>query len=154
MHFGCAKGFCHALFGWGFISGHGTYQWSSFPRKCLGCFGHFVFMCNLSTFLFHMGNTSFFFLLVFFGGFRWETYVSMWGHYGSKIMGIFSRPFSKTLGPTFNLLWWYKFFLSMEDYAPFVFLMNWILRFHICAQGFVFSIDPFWKNMFPRLRVR
>jgi hypothetical protein len=28
-----------------------------------------VFMCNLSTFLFHIDNIYFFFLLVFFGGF-------------------------------------------------------------------------------------
>jgi hypothetical protein len=31
MHFGCVSRFsrlCHVFFGWNFISGHGTYQWS------------------------------------------------------------------------------------------------------------------------------
>jgi hypothetical protein len=32
----------------------------------------------------------------------------MWGHYGSKIMGVFSRPFSKVSSSTIDILWWYK----------------------------------------------
>jgi hypothetical protein len=71
-HFWCANGFlrlCHAFFGWNFIVGRGAYQWSSSHGRCLGCFGHFVLMCNLATFLFYMENTSF--LLVSFGKFQW-----------------------------------------------------------------------------------
>jgi hypothetical protein len=58
-----------------------------------------------------MDNTSFFFLLVFFGKFWQESYVGMWGHYGSKIMGVFLGPLSETLGSTTNIFWWYKPFL-------------------------------------------
>jgi hypothetical protein len=32
----------------------------------------------------------------------------MWGHYGSKIIGVFSRPFNEVLGLITNILWWYK----------------------------------------------
>ncbi len=76
----------------------------------ISCFGHFVFMCHLSTFLSHLDNFSSFFFPVFFGGFQWDIYASMWGHYGSKVMGVYSRPLSKTLGSTTDLFWWYKLF--------------------------------------------
>jgi hypothetical protein len=59
---------CHTFFGWGFILGRGTYRWSFFFGRCPCCFGHFDLMCSSPTFLFHMGNTSFF-LPIFFGGF-------------------------------------------------------------------------------------
>jgi len=32
----------------------------------------------------------------------------MWGHYGSKIVGMFLKPLSKTSTSTTNILWWYK----------------------------------------------
>ncbi len=110
-HFGCANGFlglCHTFFGWGFILGHGAYWWSSFFGKLPSFFGHFFFMHSLSTFLFHMDSTSFFFLLVFFGRFQHESYVGIWGHYGSKIMGVFSGPISEASDLTTNILWWYR----------------------------------------------
>jgi hypothetical protein len=65
-------------------------------------------MCNSLTFLSHVDNIFFFFLLVFFGGFGQKNYANMCGHYGSKIMGVFSGPISETLGSTTNILWWYK----------------------------------------------
>jgi len=111
MHFGYANGFlglCHTFFGWSSILGHGTYQWFSFPGRCLGCFGHFVFMCSSSTFLFHTGSTCFFFLPLSFSKFWQESYASMWGHYGSKIVGVFPRPLNKMLSSTINILWWYR----------------------------------------------
>jgi hypothetical protein len=67
-------------------------------------FGHFVFMCSSSTFLSHMDNTSFFFLLVSFSGFRYESYANMWGRYGSKIVGVFSGPLSEALGSIIDIL--------------------------------------------------
>jgi hypothetical protein len=72
-HFGCANGFlglCHTFFGWGFILRRGTYQWSSSPRRRPSYFGHFVFICSLLTFIFHLDIISFFFLHVSFGKFR------------------------------------------------------------------------------------
>ncbi len=32
----------------------------------------------------------------------------MWGCYGSKIVGVFSRPLNEVLGLTTNILWWYR----------------------------------------------
>jgi hypothetical protein len=72
-HFGCASGFlrlCHTFFGWSFISRCGTYWWFSCPRRHPCCFGHFVLMCSLLTFLSHTNNIFFFFLPVFFGRFQ------------------------------------------------------------------------------------
>jgi len=47
-----------------------------------------------------------------FRGFRRENYVGMWGHYGSKIVGVFLKPFNKVLGLSTDILWWYRpFFL-------------------------------------------
>jgi hypothetical protein len=89
MHFGCVSGFsglCHTIFGWSFFLGRGAYQWSSFLRRHLGCFGHFVLMCSSLVFLFHINSTSSF-LLTFFGGFQQNNYASMWKHHGSRIMG-------------------------------------------------------------------
>jgi hypothetical protein len=40
--------------------------------------------------------------------FRQESYASMWGHYGSRIMGVFSGPLNEALGSTIDILWWYK----------------------------------------------
>jgi hypothetical protein len=74
-------------------------------------FGHFVFMCRLSTFLFHMDSTSFFFFPVSFSGFQRESYVGMWGHHGSMIVGVFSRPLNKASSSTTNILWRYRPFL-------------------------------------------
>jgi len=51
--------------------GHHYYQWFSFPRRCSGCFGHFVLMCSLLTSLSHMNNIFLFFLLISFGEFWW-----------------------------------------------------------------------------------
>jgi hypothetical protein len=113
MHFGCANGFlglCHAFFGWSFISGCGAYKWSYIGR-CLGYFGHFVLLCHSSTFLSHSDKTSFFFLLVFFGRFQQESYANMWGHYGSRVMGVYSGPLNRALGLTIDLLWWYRPFI-------------------------------------------
>ncbi len=106
-HFGCANGFlklCHTFFGWGFSSRCGAYRWSSSLGRSLGCIGHFVFMCHSLTFLFHSDNTFSFFILISFGEFRQENYASLWGHYGSRVMGVYSGPFSETLSPTTDLL--------------------------------------------------
>jgi len=44
----------------------------------------------------------------------------MWRHYGSKIVGVFLRPFNETLSSTIDI---YGIgFLFMEDCAPFIFL--------------------------------
>ncbi len=94
------------IFGWGFISRHGKYRWSRSLESHPSCFGHFVLMCNLLTFFFHTDNTSF--ILVFFNKFQQENYVGMWGHYGSKIMRVFSQPLNDALGSTTNILWWYR----------------------------------------------
>jgi hypothetical protein len=35
----------------------------------------------------------------------------MWGRSGSKVMGVYLEPISKTLGLTTNIFWWYKPFI-------------------------------------------
>jgi hypothetical protein len=35
----------------------------------------------------------------------------MWEHYGSKIVGVFSRLLSKVSDLTIDILWWYRPFL-------------------------------------------
>ncbi len=94
------------IFRWCFILGHGAFRWSLFLGRCLGCFRHSIFICSSLTFLCHMDNISFF-LLISFDRFQWENYVGMWGHYRSKIMWIFLRPFSKTSSLTIDILCWY-----------------------------------------------
>jgi len=56
---------------------------------------------------------QFFFLLpsYFFYEFWQENYVGMWGHYGSKFMGVYSRPLSEVSNSTIDLLWWYMPFI-------------------------------------------
>ncbi len=134
MHFGCANeflGLYHACFLWGFALRCGTYWWFSSPGRCPDYFGHFVFMYSSSTFLSHRIIPPF--LCVSFGKFWQENYASMWGHYGSRIMKIFSRPLNKVSCLITDILWWYKPFLygglcpiyfSRElDYNGFVFVL-------------------------------
>jgi hypothetical protein len=45
-----------------------------------------------------------FFFLDSFGKFQHESYVGMWGHYGSRVMGIYSRPFSGALSLIIDLV--------------------------------------------------
>jgi len=111
---------------------------------------HSIFMCNSLTFLFHMDNTSFF-LPISFGKFQQESYANIWGHYRSKIMGVFSRPFTKCqawLSISFGGIC-----LSLWRIVPHLFF--WGIGFwwlFICDLSFVSLIDPFWKNMFFRLK--
>ncbi len=129
LHFGCVCGFsglCHAFFGRDFSSKHGAYWWSSSHGGCPCYFGHFVLMCNLSTFLFPINNTSFFFLLVSFGRFRQENYVGMWGHYGSRIVGVFLGPFNEASNLIINIIWWYMPFIYGR-LCPIFFLRGSIL---------------------------
>jgi hypothetical protein len=51
-----------------------------------------------------MDRFFFFFLFISFGGFQWENYANMWGHYGFKIVGVFLRPFNEVLGSTTDIL--------------------------------------------------
>jgi hypothetical protein len=82
---------------------------------------HFLLMCSSSTFLSHSDNTSFFSLPISFSMFQHESYVSMWGHYGCKILEVFSRPFNEVSSLTTNILWCIGL-LSMKDCAPSTFL--------------------------------
>jgi len=93
-----------------FFSRHGAYQWSSSLGRGTSCIRHFVLMCCLLTFSSHLNNT-FFFLPIFFGEFWQKHYASMWGHYGSRVMGVYLRPLSEALGLTTNLFWWYRPFI-------------------------------------------
>jgi hypothetical protein len=39
----------------------------------------------------------------------------MWGHYGSKIVGVFLGPLNEVSNLTTDILWWYKPFLYGGD---------------------------------------
>jgi hypothetical protein len=92
-----------------FFSGHGAYWWCSSFGRCIGCIGHFILMCHLLTFLSHLNNASF--LLISFGKFQQENYVGMWGHYGSRVMGVYSKPLNWASSLTTNLFWWHRPFI-------------------------------------------
>jgi hypothetical protein len=65
----------------------------------------------------------------------------MWGHYGSKIMRVFSRPFNKVSSSTTNILWWYK--LSFYGgLCPFVFIRSWALVASYLCFKFSFFDKP------------
>jgi hypothetical protein len=93
-------------------------------------------MCNSWAFLSHKNNTSFFFLLVSFGEFQWKRYGSIWGHYGFRIVGVFSKPLSKArLLISFGGIG----LLYMEDCAPSIFLKNWALvALYLCSRFCIF----------------
>ncbi len=140
-HFGCANGYlrlCHAFFGWGFISGHGTYRWSSSFGKRPSCIGHFVFMRHMLTFFLHSNNSSLFFLASF-GEFQQKNFISMWKHYEFWVMGIYSRPLDGTSSPT-PIFFGGISLLSMEDYALSTFLGSWALVvLYLCSMFRIFD---------------
>jgi hypothetical protein len=71
--------------------------------------------------------------MVGFGRFRQQSYVGMWGHYGFRIVGVFSRPLSKVSSSTTAILWWYRhslygglcpiYFFKELDYGVCVFVI-------------------------------
>jgi hypothetical protein len=113
--YGCANGFLgfwHAFFGWGFILRRGTYQWFwtflGDAQVTLGILSSYV-VHQPSYFIWIFFLFSFFLFLLM--NFKQENYASMWGHYGSKVMGAYSRPFNEVLGSTIDLFWWYMPFI-------------------------------------------
>lgn len=63
----------------------------------------------------------------------------MWGHYGSKVMGVYSRPLSKVLGLTTNLLWWCRPFIYKGSY-PICFSRRWVLVVsYLCSKFCIFN---------------
>ncbi len=49
-----------------------------------------------------------FFFPIFFGKFQQENYISMCGHYGSRILGVFARSFNEMSSSTTGILWWFR----------------------------------------------
>jgi hypothetical protein len=95
-----------------------------------------------------MDNTSFF--PVSFGKFQRENYASTCPHYRSKIVGVFSRPLSKTSSLTTNIFWWYMHFFYGGLCCPIV--GSWALvvpylcfRFHIfdkpILEKYVYKVE-------------
>ncbi len=96
-----------------------------FSQETPGCFGHFVFMCNSLIFLFHMDNILFYFSTFLISFNRKIMQVC------EDIMGIGSwKSFHDLLMRHQTQLSIYFdgiCLLSMEDYAPFAFLVSWVL---------------------------
>jgi hypothetical protein len=57
----------------------------------------------------------------------------MWGHYESKVMRVYLKPLSEAIGPTTDILWWYRPFIYGR-LCPFVVLRN----LHFGGSIFVF----------------
>jgi len=141
-HFGCASGFsglCRAFLGWSFISKCGAYSWSSFLRRRTSCFGHFVLMCHLLTFLSHLDRTYFFFLYVSFGGFN-KIIVQVCG----DIVG--PRSWESIQGPLMKcqaqllISFGGIGLLSMEDCTLSTLLGNWALvASYLCSKFCIFN---------------
>jgi hypothetical protein len=70
----------------------------------------------------------------------------MWRHYGSKVVGAFSRPFSEASGLITNVLWWYKhpsygglcpIYMSRELSFDGSIFMLWVSYFQYVCFGFL-----------------
>ncbi len=148
MHYGCANGFlrlCHTFLKWGFILKHGAYRWSSSPRRRWSCFGHFVFMCNSLTFLFHMDSTSFLSLLANFN----KRVMQVCGDImRPRLWEFFQAPLAR------HQAWLLIFFSGiglhfMKDCAPSTFLGNWALVvLYLCSRFRIFDKTHFGRLCF------
>jgi hypothetical protein len=91
----------------------------------------------LLTFLSHI-DSFFFFLPISFGRFQQKSYACMWGHYGFRIKGIFSRPLNEALSSITNILWWYMPSIY-GGLCPFAFLGSWVLVApYLCSKFHIF----------------
>jgi len=63
-----------------------------------------LFSCEVCHLFISYGQYLLFLLSCLFGEFRLESYVGMWGHYGSRIVGIFLTPLNEVLSLTTDIL--------------------------------------------------
>ncbi len=63
----------------------------------------------------------------------------MWGHYGFKVMGIYSRPLNGVSCSITNFLWWCRPFIY-GGCAPSTFLGSWVLVVpYLCSRFCIFD---------------
>ncbi len=113
-HFGCANGFskfCHVFFRRCFFSRCDAYWWFFSLVKHPSYIRHFVIMRHLSTFYIIRTLFPSFSFLSFSECVDKRVYVGVWGHYGSRVVVVYSWPFNEVPNLTINLLWWYKPFI-------------------------------------------
>jgi len=61
------------------------------------------------------------------------------GHYGSKVMGLYSRPLSKALNPTIDLFWWYRPF-NYGGLCPICFFRELgLVASYLCSKFSIFD---------------
>jgi hypothetical protein len=70
----------------------GAYWWFFFLWKTHKLLWAFCLHVSLIDLLFSLKQYFFYFLHVFFGRFQQNSYVDMWGHYGSNVMGVYLGP--------------------------------------------------------------
>jgi hypothetical protein len=63
----------------------------------------------------------------------------MWGCYRSKVMGMYSEPFSRASCPTHDFFWWYMFFIYGR-LCPICFLSWVLLAPYLCLRFYIFDI--------------
>jgi hypothetical protein len=96
-------------------------------------------MCSSLTFLSHSNNTFFFFLSISFDKFQHENYVGMWGHYGSRIVEVFSRPLMRCQA-RLPIFFGGIGLLFMEDCASSTFLGSWdLVALDLCSRFRIFN---------------
>ncbi len=142
---------CHAFFGWGFILGHGTYQWYSFVRKHTCCIDIF------SSCVIHW---PFYFIQTICPFSSFLSFLTSFNKRVMKVCGDIMHPRSweSIQGPLMGyhvqlLIYFHGIsLLSIKKLCPIYFSKGIRLWFHICVLSFVFFIDPFWKSMFFRLK--
>jgi len=127
------------FFGWGFISRHGAYQWSSSPRTRPSYFGNFVLMCSLLAFLSHTNNTSFLFHFFSLASFNMRVMQICGDIMGLGLYGSFHGPLAKRqawLSISFGGIG----ISTMEDCAPSSFLRSWVLVvLYLCSRFCIFD---------------
>jgi hypothetical protein len=148
-HFWCANrflGFWHVFFGWGFILRCGTFFMIFFLRDAHVALGILFFVCHLLTFFFCSNKKKFFFFRVFCDEFWHESFASVWSHYGSWVMGVYSKPSSGASTSINNLLWWHRPIIYGK-LCPIFFFTKLGFGDFIC----VFKVSHIWQTHFGRL---
>ncbi len=72
----------------------------------------------------------------------------MWGHYGSKTMGIFSGPLNEALGSITDICWWYRS-IFYEGLCPICFSKELALVVpYLCFRFHIFNIPVLEEYVF------
>lgn len=154
MHFECVSEFlalCNKFFQMRFYFRTWCISMIFLSWEMPRLFWTFFLHVQLITLLFHMDNTSLFFLLIYFSKFQQENYANMQGHYGSKIGGVFLGPFSEALGLTISILWWHRpffyggscpiYFFRELGFGGFIFVLQVSILYRLVLEEYISQVE-------------